>query len=148
MSPAVLERRFANRLEDLNEVMHELGRFLEAERIGPRSAYAATLAAEELATNIVKYGYDDRTVHEILLRVEVDCSAIRLILEDDGHPFNPFNFPPPNLHLPIEDRAPGGLGIHLVRKLADRCDYQRVNARNRVTVEIALNGFAEGEKCE
>ena len=36
-----------------------------------------------------------------------------------------------------ELREPGGLGVHLVRRLAARADYRRVDGRNRVEVELA-----------
>ena len=116
--------------------MLEVNRFLEAAGIGGQAAYVANLALEELATNILKYGYDDAAVHEIRLRVEIQPPVVRLILEDDGHPFNPLDLPEPDVHLPLEARPPGGLGLHLVRKLAERLAYERRDGRNRVTVEI------------
>ena len=133
-----MEWRFLSRLDELNRVGVEAGRHLEAAGVGGRAAYVANLVIEELATNILKYGYDDSAVHEILLRVEVQPGALRLVLEDDGHPFNPLESPEPEVHLPPEERLPGGLGIHLVRKLADRVEYERAEGRNRVTVEIEV----------
>ncbi len=135
-SPSALERCFPSRPEDLNDVMRDVSRFLEAAGIRGQAAYVTNLAIEELATNILKYGYDDPAVHEILLRIEIQPNTVRLMLEDDGHPFNPLDLPEPDLHVPVESRLPGGLGIHLVRKLADRMDYERRDGRNRVTVEI------------
>jgi len=136
MVQSSIERRFPNTPQDLSRVMIEVGGFLEALGIGGQTGYVTNLAVEELATNILKYGYDDTVVHEILLRVDVEPGAVRLLLEDDGHPFNPLDLPEPDVHLPTEDREPGGLGIHLIRKLSDRMDYQRANGRNRVTVRI------------
>jgi len=144
ISKTVFERRFPSRSEDLARVSGEASRFLEDAGIGGQEGYVANLAIEELATNILKYGYDDAAVHEILLRLELQPGTLRLVLEDDGHPFNPLDFPEPNIHLPAEQRMPGGLGIHLVRKMADRLDYQRCDGRNRVTVDIKLNSAPPG----
>jgi len=138
-----MEWRFLSRLDELNRVGVEAGRYLEGAGVGGRAAYVANLVIEELATNILKYGYDDTAVHEILLRVEVQQGALRLVLEDDGHPFNPLASPEPAVHLPPEERLPGGLGIHLVRKLADRVEYERAEGRNRVTVEIKVQADAQ-----
>jgi len=131
--------RFPSSLDDLSRVGMEVSRFLESKGIGGRSAYVADLALEELGTNILKYGYDDTAVHEIILYIQVQPGTLRLVLEDDGHPFNPLDYSEPDLHLPAEERLPGGLGIHLVRKMADRIEYQRRDGRNRVTVEIQLS---------
>jgi serine/threonine-protein kinase RsbW len=134
-----MEWRFPSRLDELSRVGMEVIRFLESNGIGGRSAYAANLALEELGTNILKYGYDDDKVHEILLQIQIRPDALQLVLEDDGHPFNPLVYSEPTLDLPAEERLPGGLGIYLVRKMADRVEYQRCAGRNRVTVEIQLS---------
>ena len=116
---------------------------LEAAGITGHAAFVASLALEELGTNILKYGYDDAAVHEILLRLECQPGTLRLVLEDDGHPFNPLDAPEPDVEIPVEDRAVGGLGLHLVRKMADRMDYQRCGERNRVIVEMKLGASPE-----
>ena len=132
----VFERRFYNRLDDLSRVTEDAVRFIEGRGVGDRAVYLANLAIEEMATNILKYGYDDKAVHEILLRLEIHPATIRLVLEDDGHEFNPVTAPEPDLNLPTEQRAPGGLGIHLIRHLVEKVDYERCGGRNRLTVTI------------
>jgi serine/threonine-protein kinase RsbW len=132
----VFERRFYNRLDDLSRVTEDAVRFIEGRGVGGRAAYLANLAIEEMATNILKYGYDDKAVHEILLRLEIHPAMIRLVLEDDGHEFNPLSAPEPDVSGPVEQRAPGGLGIHLIRKLVEQMDYERSGGRNRLTVTI------------
>jgi len=137
MSVTLFERRFRNSFEDLGRVSLEAGRFLEAEGINDRPAYVTNLTIEELLTNILKYGYDDAAEHEIFLRVSIRPALIEIEVEDDGHRFNPWEFPEPDTTIPPEERAPGGLGIHMIRKLASRVDYQRSGALNRVTVEVS-----------
>ena len=133
-----IEQRFLNRFEELSRVSSEASRFLEAAAIEGQPAYVANLTIEELGTNILKYGYDDTAVHEILLQVDLEPGTLRIVFEDDGHPFNPLDVPEPDLDLPVEERALGGLGIHLVRQLAHHFSYERCNGRNRVTVEVKL----------
>jgi serine/threonine-protein kinase RsbW len=111
-------------------------RFIEGRGIGDRAVYLANLAIEEMATNILKYGFDDTAAHEILLRLEIHPAELRLLLEDDGHEFNPLKAPEPDLNRPVEERDPGGLGIHLIRKLAEQMNYERRGGRNRLTVRI------------
>ncbi len=133
----VFEKQFPNELESLCRVIDEAVRFLEEREVGPRAVNLARLAIEEMGTNILKYGYDDTARHDILVRVQVDPGAVLVVLEDDGHEFNPLKAPPPDADVPLDQREPGGLGIHLVRKLAAQMDYQRCGGRNRLTVKIA-----------
>jgi anti-sigma regulatory factor (Ser/Thr protein kinase) len=132
----IFEKRFHNRLDDLSRVTEEAVRFIEERGVGNRAVYLVNLAIEEMVTNILKYGYDDTAVHEILLRLEVHPGALRLVLEDDGHEFNPMKAPVPDVNRPAEQRALGGLGIHLIRKLVEQMNYERCGGRNRLTISI------------
>ncbi len=66
------------------------------------------------------------------------CAAagdeITVEIEDDGRAFDPFDAPPPDLTSSIEERAIGGLGVHLVRSLTDDASYERRDGRNIVTL--------------
>jgi anti-sigma regulatory factor (Ser/Thr protein kinase) len=58
---------------------------------------------------------------------------------DDGRPFDPLALPPPDLSLDIKDRPIGGLGIFLLRKLADEIHYEWRDGRNRLTLEKRMH---------
>ena len=117
--------------------IESLAGFLSRLNAGPRALYRTQLIAEELGTNIIKYGYDDPMEHRITLRVEGLADCFRLRILDDGHPFDFRQLPEPQLEQSFEDREPGGLGITLVRRLARRMDYERRDGINALTVEIA-----------
>jgi len=134
--PKTFERRFPNSLAELGRVTEEAVRFIEANGIQREAVYAANLAIEEMGTNILKFGYDDSAAHEIVLRIEILANRLLVVLEDDGHEFNPLNAPAPDVNLPAEQRQPGGLGIYLVRKLAEDMRYERGAGRNRLTIAI------------
>jgi anti-sigma regulatory factor (Ser/Thr protein kinase) len=57
---------------------------------------------------------------------------------DDGQPFDPLLAPTPDTSAPLESRAIGGLGIHLVRKLTTSQRYARTGALNRLLVTKRL----------
>ncbi len=135
-SPSCFERRFQNSLDDLARATGEAMRFIGDRGIGADASYAANLAIEEMGTNILKFGYGDSGVHEILLRVEILPGRLLVIIEDDGREFDPLKAPAPPVHLPPDLRAPGGLGIHLVRNLAEDMRYERRDGRNRLTIAI------------
>ena len=94
-------------------------------------AVAAMLnAADEVTSNIVNYsgaeGY----------RIEVERTAdrVRLRFSDDGQPYNPLSHVDPDTHAAIEDRPIGGLGLVVVKRLADRVTYSREGNRNVLTL--------------
>ncbi len=130
--------RVPNQLSELTGLSQALSDHLQKEGGDDAAVYAASLALEELFTNIIKYGYDDRDEHFITVSLKVGPEVFRLELSDDGHPFNPFEQPEPDLSIPLEERQIGGLGIHFVRNLLERCEYERRDGRNVVAVEKAL----------
>ena len=95
---------------------------------------AVNLLLDELVSNIIKYGYDDAGEHRIEVVVQVDGGVLTISIDDDGKPFNPLELPPPDLDLPIEDRPVGGLGVYIVRSLADTLDYRRERGHNLFTL--------------
>jgi len=132
----IFERRFRNQPGDLGRVTEDAVRFIEEKGVSGQAVYLVNLVIEEMGTNLLKYGYDDTAVHEILLRLEIRHGTLLVLMEDDGHEFNPLNAKEPDVNLPAEERALGGLGIHLVRKMAEQVSYERRDGRNRLTVEI------------
>ncbi len=132
--PAETLLRLQNDFSELPATAVKVAEFLESQGTPSDMVFAADLAIEELVTNIIKYGYDDTEPHEILVRLSLPEGNLVIQLEDDGHPFNPFDRPTPDIHAPVEERQIGGLGIHFVKNLLDTCEYRRTNDRNVVTL--------------
>jgi anti-sigma regulatory factor (Ser/Thr protein kinase) len=85
--------------------------------------YLLRLAVEEIATNIIKYGYGDadRGVIQVSCGVEEGC--LRVSIRDQGRPYDPRDHAPPDLAAPAAERDIGGLGLFFVRELADQLFY-------------------------
>ena len=126
--------RLQNDFSELPAAAEQISEFLESREAAPDVVFAANLAVEELVTNIIKYGYDDAGKHEVIVRLSLEGTRLQIVIEDDGHEFNPFDRPAPDIHAPVEEREIGGLGIHFVKNLLDSCDYRREGARNIVTL--------------
>ncbi len=90
------------------------------------------LAIEELVINCIQYGYDDVNEHTITVVLSIEDKNLTINVLDDGHPFDPLAAPEPDLSLEIGDRPIGGLGIHLLRQLADHMAYERLDGTNRL----------------
>jgi anti-sigma regulatory factor (Ser/Thr protein kinase) len=59
-------------------------------------------------------------------------------IEDDGVPFNPSESKTPDFQCDIEECKIGGLGIHLIKKMMDEVQYQRVADKNILVLRRKL----------
>lgn len=108
--------------------------WLAEQKISFEGMYLVSLAIEELVTNCIKYGYKDSRDHAIDFVLSIDDGILRIDVIDDGNPFNPLDAPRPDLTFPPEDRPIGGLGLHLLRELADETRYERRDGTNRLSL--------------
>lgn len=89
---------------------------------------------DEILSNIISHAYTDDNQHEIELWMEAVNKRFLLTITDDGRPFNPLSVEPPDTSASMEERELGGVGIHLVRTLADEAIYQRQGEKNVLTL--------------
>ena len=108
--------------------------WMSEQGVSTEAFFLASLAIEELVTNCIKYGYDDSNDHTIDIVLTVVDGALRIEVIDDGQPFNPLEAPEPDTSLAMADRPIGGLGIHLLRELADEARYERRDRTNRLVL--------------
>lgn len=92
-------------------------------RLTADQSYLLHLVVEEIATNIVKYGYPSAELGVIQLNCTCDDDILRIVIRDQGQPFDPREIPDPDFHANVDDRQIGGLGIFLVRESADTLHY-------------------------
>jgi serine/threonine-protein kinase RsbW len=85
------------------------------------------MAFDEVISNIAAYG----SAHDpIRVRVTIAADAVRAEVSDDGVAFDPLQLPDPDVTSDVDDRAIGGLGVFLVRKVMDAVTYERRDDRN------------------
>jgi len=108
-------------------------------RIDARLLPIVDLAVEELFTNMVKYGAGSSAP----VRIEIGAIAggveVRLI-DDDVEPFDITRAPDVDIDAPIEDREPGGLGLHLIRRMVDSVEYEYVKERRQSRITLRITG--------
>ena len=116
----------------------EAERWLALYQPAPQVLNLVLLAIEELVTNCIEYGYDDADEHTIVIVLSIGDGNLTMGVIDDGHPFDPLIAPPPDFSIDVQDRPIGGLGIYLLRKLADHISYERRDGTNRLTLTKRL----------
>jgi anti-sigma regulatory factor (Ser/Thr protein kinase) len=136
MPVATYQQTLSRNLSDYLTVAGEVQRFC-AENGSPRAlSFKIRLVLEELVLNLIEHAVGTET-NRIDVRVELEPGRAVLVLEDDGAPFDPRLAAPFDKTKPLEERGPRGMGLALVRSMADSIAYERLDSRNRLRVVIA-----------
>ena len=109
------------------ENLEELRDFIESASINLNLntdiSFALKLTAEEIFTNIIKYGYEGMPTGIINVSLECNEKKAVLIISDYGKHFPPEKAEVPDLNSNAEDRKTGGLGLYFVKELMDNIVY-------------------------
>ena len=125
-------REFPRELAAVADLLDWCERFFEAAQIPADHRFGIQLGLEELFTNLVKYGAGSHPIEIELVRR--DSLLLASLTDQDVEPFDPTAAPDADTTLPLDARKPGGLGLHLVRRVVDRVDYTYEGRRSRTTL--------------
>lgn len=96
------------------------------------------LAIEEVVQNITDYAYTTSGPFEVKVR---QCgSHLSLTFIDGGVPFNPLTSKSPDIACSLQERVPGGWGIHFVHEIMDGMEYSYTNNKNHLKLIYHING--------
>jgi serine/threonine-protein kinase RsbW len=127
-------RMFPRSFDSLPAIFTFTAELFARERIDPQLLPVIDFAIEELFTNMVKYGKGSKA--DIRIEMTGTAGGVEVTLTDyDVDPFDVTKSPDVDIGLPIEQREPGGLGLHLIRKLLDSIEYEyiRESRQSRIT---------------
>lgn len=125
-------------IENMNECIEFLLYNLKNDvELNKKSQNEIRMLCEEILINIINYAYEKTSAGEMIVEYdfEKESSTMTMIFSDYGIEFNPLEKQDPDLTLDIMDRDIGGLGIFLVKKIADLVDYERADNMNRLTIK-------------
>ena len=105
------------------------------------------LAVEEAVVNVINYAYPKGAEGDIEINItnspipDLSESSTEVIFTiiDQGVPFDPTTHDEADTTSELEERQIGGLGIHLIRNIMDRVEYQRDGNSNKLTMTKILN---------
>ncbi len=116
----------------LSQLQEEVERFGTAQDWPYPVLFQIQLVLEELACNVIDHGYGEAG-HEFQISISSTPNDIIVQVTDGAKPYNPLeDTPEADVESALEDRAVGGMGVHLVREMADELHYSRDNGRNRL----------------
>jgi serine/threonine-protein kinase RsbW len=133
MTASTIEIAVRNDLAEVSRASELLTDFWAEHGLPPEPEMDATLALEEILSNVIRHGCDPAREYDIRVRISIGRKDYEIEVSDDATPYNPLLRPDPNLDLPIEQRTAGGLGVFLVKQIADELRYQFQDGRNILT---------------
>jgi len=135
MPGGMFGRRFGRTLGALDGIFAFVAEFLAARGLPPSAALELDLVIEELFTNMVKYSPEGG--REIEIQLERSGPVITAVLRDfDVEPFDVTRAPEVDITRPLEERRSGGLGLHLVRQIAESLRYDYRDRTSTITVTM------------
>ena len=118
----------------LPDVMRLSTIFFDKSEGDPKIRFAVELALEEMFTNMVRYNGEGQGD----IRVELDRAGQEIVvrlIDFDAPRFDPFtDAGEAAVDCALKERNPGGLGVHLVKKMMDRFEYSHHDRTATVTL--------------
>jgi serine/threonine-protein kinase RsbW len=104
--------------------------------LSEKTYYAINLCLEEALSNVIRHGYKGDSRYEIVVEFRSSEDELIFTIEDEAPHFRPAVSP---LAQPttLEEMTPGGLGVFLMRRFADRVEWEPLQRGNRLTLAFA-----------
>ena len=120
-----------DRWPQMRAALHDYGLCAGME---PRALKKTEVAIEEAVVNIVNYSDAEWMEIEVKGLTDEGVNGLEVTLRDNGVKFDPTQQAEVDTDLTSAERQVGGLGITLLRKIADEVRYSRENDINTLTI--------------
>jgi serine/threonine-protein kinase RsbW len=131
---------FPGRYQSLAKISEFVLRVARSAGLNEREAYAVQLAVDEACANIIDHAYGGEGEGEIACTCEVIEDGLRVVLVDQGEPFEPDHVPTQDYHVPLEELKPRGAGLYLMRQMMDEVDFEFDDKAGNVLTMIKRRG--------
>jgi anti-sigma regulatory factor (Ser/Thr protein kinase) len=127
-----VQKSFSRSLASLSSVYEFTEAALTAGRFAEAAKFPVHLATEELFVNMVEYNPETST--DIDMQIDVVDAVATITMSEYGVP--EFDVTKPrdvNIDAPLDERSPGGLGLHLIQKMVDNLTYEYCDGRSTIS---------------
>lgn len=140
--------RTPSRTENLELIRDFVSRIAQKVGFNEDDIYNIELAVDEACTNVIKHAYDKNKQKDIDVVVEVGDDKFTVVISDRGKGFDPNTIKGINMTTYLSQMRVGGLGIHLMRLLMDKVEYDiRPGVRTRVKMTKYVNKNIVAKEC-
>jgi phosphoserine phosphatase len=120
-------RLFARSFASIEAMVAYSRETFDRQGIDRRLLATVDFVVEELFTNMVKYATG--STRDVRMAVAAIDGGVEVTLTDyDVEPFDVTRAPDVDVGAPVEARRPGGLGLHLIRRMVDAIEYRYADA--------------------
>ena len=127
-----VQRSFPRTSACLPDIFAFMDGFFAHAGIGSEHRMPMQFVVEEWFTNLVKYSRGGK--HDILFELRRLDGRLVMSLTDFGvERFDIRETKDVDVTLDLKDRKPGGLGIHLLKRMVDNIGYEYVDGRSTTT---------------
>lgn len=135
------QKIFSAELDSLYDMLEFIKSSVQSHSMPSTIITRILVATEEALVNIISYGYPDKKKGTIEITCEDSTPkpGIKIVIKDQGIPFNPIEnvpaeLPSPSSILESAEDSVGGYGIYILIGLMDRVEYQRIDGGNMLTL--------------
>jgi anti-sigma regulatory factor (Ser/Thr protein kinase) len=122
----------------LEELRTQLERIATSWNLSDQQLFELNLIIEEIYVNSIEH-VANRQMYPVQIKLCRDKDKLVITIADQGPKFAPTKTTDPDIHLSIDKRKAGGLGLFLVRHYADSISYTRTDNTNILHIEKKLN---------
>jgi anti-sigma regulatory factor (Ser/Thr protein kinase) len=125
------EKSFSRDVDKLGELYRFAEDIMTGDGIADSVRLPVQLALEELFVNLVTYNPGARKA--ILISVETAGGAVTVTITDhDAAEFDVTRERSVDTTTSLDDRKPGGLGLHLIQSMVDTLEYDYRGGRSKI----------------
>lgn len=117
---------------EVEKLSEQVQNFCEDNGVDAKRSLRAAICIEEMARNIIEYGFTDGKKHSIDIRLIIHGDEVTIRLRDDCRPFNPKKWY--EIHHP--ENPEDNIGIRMVFAIARDVNYVSILKLNNLTIKI------------
>jgi serine/threonine-protein kinase RsbW len=133
-----MQKTFTRAIGALADIFDFIDGFGAANGVPEQALFSVKFVVEELFTNMVKYSRSDGA-GDVAIGLESAGGRVVVRLTDSGvDPFDVTKAADADVSLGLDERAVGGLGLHLVKRMVDSLEYEYRDRQSIITFSKTL----------